>query len=304
MNTNYSNLDIKSQLLNLGFDIKAETFAAYLENDTDFIYTYSDFFKRRYSNDITTISTPNNHINKSVISLSRRSFYDIFPERFFHSTYSSTPYVRTMVSDYKNRKIEEANTRKFFQPIEQEFFHHRVSVEIEEDKILKSLGSPELVSFLTTLWNVGDEFPKKMAAKILKTMPFVHKIAGNIPLLTRILETIIQEKITVKKDFLNINTPNTHDSKELLLGVNFATSIEEKTYLPKYLFTIDKIKNFNNISNYLHNGGIISVVNFFLEHTLPFEVDFEIDITVEEEKQNFIISDTVFSGRLGISTTI
>ncbi len=295
---------LKKEVLDLGFDIKAETFAAYLKDETPLSFAFSDYFKRRFSHDITDISEIETSYKKLQVHLSRRSFYDIFPERFFHSTYSSTPYVETMVDDYKNRKIEEQHARAFFEPLEEEFFLHKVAAEEEENCIFKSLGSPELVNFLTNLWNIDPKFPKVMATKILKTIPFMYKIAGDLPLLTRILETIIQEDIKVTKDFATIDTNGIKDNTPLQLGVNLATASSGKTFLPKYTFTIDQVKQPEEIAHYLPQGSIAAVVHFFLKHTLPFECDFEVNFTLAKKKQEFVMSEAVYAGRLGISSTI
>lgn len=304
MNKNYSPSSLKKEVLNLGFDLKAETFAAYLQDEVPINFIFSDYFKRRFSHDITDIGSLQSAYKNLQVNLSRRGFYNIFPERFFHSTYSSTPFVQTMVNDYKNRKIEEQHARAFFAPLEEEFFLQKIATEQEESTIFKSLGSPDLVNFLTNLWNINPKFPKVMATKILKTIPFMHKIAGDLPLLTRILETIIQEDIKVTKDFATVSESELTHGVPLQLGVNLATAGNGKTFLPKYTFTIDQIAQPEEISEYLPQGSIASLVSFFLEHTLPFESDYEVNFTLKKNKQEFVMSEAVYAGRLGISSTI
>jgi len=300
----YKPENLKNEVLGLGFDLRAETFGAYLQDEIPLSFAFTDFFKRRFSHDITDIGTLEKSYKKIEVNLSRRGFYNIFPERFFHSTYSSTPFVETMVQDYKNRKIEETHARKFFKPLEEEFFIQKIASEQEESAIFKSLGSPDLVSFLTNLWNMDPKFPKKMATKILKTIPFMHKIAGDLPLLTRILESIIQEDIKVDKDYATVSGTALSEGEPLMLGVNLATSGNGKTYLPKYTFTLHEINEPEKIENYLPNGSIASVVDFFLEHTLPFESDFEVNFTLKKNKREFVMSETPYAGRLGISSII
>ncbi|WP_430907956.1 hypothetical protein [Maribacter sp. 2-571] len=294
--------NIREEVFHLDFDLKAETFISYLEEETDLDIALDDFFKRRFGNDITEIKGTIDDKDPLKVVLSRRGFYNIFPERFFHTTYSSTSFVPTMVADYQNRLLEEERARKFFKPLESEFFLQKVAIEKSEDETFKSLGSPELVSFLIDLWQLDASIPKRMAAKILKTMPFMYKIAGNLPLLKTILEHIVEERIAITSDFSALGEPN--DIEPMRLGVNMATSGPPKTFLPKYLFTLVDIKHPDHIEAYLPNGTIISAVRFFLKHTLPFECDFEIDFTVAKSKRKFIMDDAVYSGRLGLSATI
>lgn len=293
---------IRQEVFDLDFDLKAETFISYLDEETEMDIALSDFFQRRFSKDITSIK---NNIDKDKtlnIKLSRRSFYNIFPERFFHSTYSSTPHVQNMVADYNGRKIEEENARKFFKPLETEFFLQRVAIEAAEDLTFKSLSSPELVGFLTDLWQIDAGIPPHIAAKILKTMPFMYRIAGDLPMLKLVLENIIEEQLVIEKEYATIALKTTQESWQL--GVNMATEGKSTTFLPKYIFTIDKVRRPDEIDDYLPNGKINAVVNFFLEHTLPYEADFEIKFTLANQKRKFVISDDIYSGRLGVSATI
>ncbi|MBU2997476.1 hypothetical protein KO500_13590 [Cellulophaga baltica] len=294
--------EIKDHLKDLKFDIKAETFASGVNKFANVTYSYTDYFKRRYSSDVSGV-TEDDYKEKIIVELSRRGFYNIFPERFFHKTTGSTSFVNEMVSAYKNRKSEQDYVQSFFKPLEEEFFLHRVEVETEEDCIFESLGNEELLYFLSDLWNIDKEIPLVMSGKILKSMPFMHKIAGNLPLIKEVIETIIEEKLIITKSYTSIPTIDMH-SQPLQLGVNFATATSGETYLPKYTFTIDNIKKPENIHDYLPQGKIVAAVQYFLDHTMPFESDFEIAFTLPKKKQNFTLGDAVFTGRLGISSTI
>ena len=293
---------IRQELFDLDFDLKAETFISYLNEETELDIVLSDFFKRRFSKDITSIQESLDKKNTLEVKLSRRSFYNIFPERFFHRTYSSTPYVETMVTDYNGRKIEEENARKFFSPLETEFFLQRVAIESAEDLTFKSLGSPELVDFLLNLWQIDSRIPGSIAAKILKTMPFMYKIAGNLPLLKIVLENIIEEQLIIEKDYATIAAKTKQEPWQL--GINMATEGKPVTFLPKYIFIINNIRRPDKIVDYMPNGKINTLIQFFLEHTLPYEADFEIKFTLAEKKRKFVISEDVYSGRLGVSATI
>ncbi len=305
MPNTYSDKELQQFLYDLDFDLKAETFAAFMPNSIKIAYDFVDYFDRRLRKDITGIKNDTNKSGEAYdVSLSRRSFYNIFPERFFHATYGSTPFIENMMTDYRNRKKEEERTRKFFRPIENEFFEHRITSEKEENKIFQSLSGDELVAFLSDIWETDRRFPKKMAAKLLKTIPFMHKISGDVPMIKKVLQTIIGEKIILSQETLCIDQTVLTDNEPKYLGVNFATSMNQETYLPKYIFTVHRISNPNNIENYLSNGNITEIMNFFLNYTLPFEAGFEVKFTLAEKKQPFVISEEIYAARLGISTTI
>lgn len=293
---------IRQQVYDLDFDLKAETFVAYLQDEKKLDIAFNDFFKRRFSKDITGISDNLEQEDVLDVTLSRRSFYNIFPERFFHKTYTSTSVVSTMVANYQARLLEQEHAQKFFKPLETEFLLQRVAIEKEENDAFESMGSPELVDFLMSLWQIDQRIPKPMAAKLLKTIPFMYKIAGNLPLLKTVLENIIEEELTITKDFTTIVYQKS--SEPLLLGVNMATAGKPKTFLPKYIFTMTDIKKPEQIQDYLPNGKIETVVRFFLRHTLPFECDFEVAFSLPKPKRTFVMNDAVYAGRLGLSATI
>ena len=128
-----------------------------------------------------------------------------------------------------------------------------------------------------------------MAAKILKTMPFIYKIAGNLPLLQKILENIIGETVYIERGYLSISHKTTKEP--LQLGVNMATSGQPQSFLPKYTFYVQNISKPEAIEDYLPNGKMISVITYFLEHTLPFESDYDIKFTVSDLKTKFLLNE-------------
>ena len=130
----------------------------------------------------------------------------------------------------------------------------------------------------------------------------MYKIAGNLPLLKVVLENIIEEQLIIEQEFASIGAATAHEPWQL--GVNMATAGNPKTFLPKYIFTIDKVSRPDEIGDYLPQGKLIAVVNFFLEHTLPFESEFEVRFTLPKHKRKFVMSEAVYAGRLGVSATI
>ena len=301
----YADKEIQEYLYGLGFDLKAESFSSFVPNSFILSYNFKDYFDRRIRQDITGIKKDKDtQKEKYEITLSRRSFYNIFPERFFHNAFSSASQVANMSTDYKTRKKEEAKARSFFAPLENEFFAHRITNEKEENRIFESLSSDELVTFLGSIWNTNSRFPKKMAARLLKSIPFIHKISGNLPKIIMVLETILNETVTSTTENLIMPESPWSDNEPQYLGVNFATSMSCKTYLPKYIISVGPIQDPDTIEDYLPEGRIAGVIEFFLNYTLPFESDFQINFCIAQNKQHFRINEENYTGRLGISTTI
>jgi len=295
--------DLKDELDSLDFDIKAETFFINFLKDYNIHYKFQDFFERGYNKDIKDIKASNGAMSKTHFAyLTKLGFYDIFPENIFHTS-NHAGYTQEMVDHYKERKKEEAAAKDFFQPLENELFNYLLDTEKQETDITSALGDREFLILLNKLWDIDQSLPYDMMAKVFKFIPFIHKISGNIKAIAYMLEHIFNEKITITETPVFINdTSNIND--ELRLGDNFALKASNITYLKKYIFTINNIKKLNSITEYFDNGKINKIIALFLNFTIPFENDFEINFTIAPSKQVFILDDKPYTGRMNISTKL
>jgi len=297
------NNDLKEELNNLDFDIKAETFFINFLDDYKIHYKFQDFFERGYGKDIKDIKTSNGAISKTHYAyLTKLSFYDIFPEIIFHTS-NSTGHTQEMVDHYKERKKQEAYAKDFFQPLENELFNYLLDTEKQETEITSALGDREFLILLNKIWDIDQSLPYDIMAKVFKFIPFIHKISGNIKAIAYMLEHIFNEKITITETPVYINDTTVVDN-ELRLGDNFALKALNVTYLKKYIFTINNIKNLNSITDYFENGKINKIISLFLNYTIPFENDFEILFTIAPSKQAFVLDDKPYTGRVNISTKL
>jgi len=295
--------DLKKELNSLDFDIKAEAFFINFLEDYNIQYKFQDFFERGYNKDIKDIKTYNGAISKTHYAyLTKLGFYDIFPEIIFHSSNNAT-YTQEMVNHYKERKKQEAYAKDFFQPLENELFNYLLDTEKQEADITSALGDREFLILLNKIWDIDENLPYDLMAKVFKFIPFIHKISGNIEAISYMLEHIFNEKITITETPLYINDTSAVDN-ELRLGDNFALKASNITYLKKYIFTINNIKKLNNITDYFDNGRINKIISLFLNFTIPFENDFEINFTISPSKQAFVLDDKPYTGRMSISTKL
>jgi len=295
--------DLKKELNSLDFDIKAEAFFINFLEDYNIQYKFQDFFERGYNKDIKDIKTYNGAISKTHYAyLTKLGFYDIFPEIIFHSSNNAT-YTQEMVNHYKERKKQEAYAKDFFQPLENELFNYLLDTEKQEADITSALGDREFLVLLNKIWDIDENLPYDLMAKVFKFIPFIHKISGNIEAISYMLEHIFNEKITITETPLYINDTSAVDN-ELRLGDNFALKASNITYLKKYIFTINNIKKLNNITDYFDNGRINKIISLFLNFTIPFENDFEINFTISPSKQAFVLDDKPYTGRMSISTKL
>jgi len=295
--------DLKDELNGLDFDIKAETFFINFLKDYNIHYKFQDFFERGYSKDIKDIKTSNGAVSKIHYAyLTKLGFYDIFPEIIFHTS-NHAGYTQEMVDHYKERKKQEAAAKDFFQPLENELFNYLLDTEKQETDITSALGDREFLVLLNKIWDIDQNLPYDMMSKVFKFIPFIHKISGNIEAIAYMLEHIFNEKISITETPVYINDIS-NISDELRLGDNFALKASNITYLKKYIFTINNIKKLNSITEYFDNGKINKIIALFLNFTIPFENDFEINFTISPSKQEFVLDDKPYTGRMNISTKL
>lgn len=295
--------DLKGELNSLDFDIKAEAFFINFLEDYTIHYKFKDYFERGYSKDIKDIKTSNGSISKTHYAyLTRLGFYDIFPEVLFHTS-NNAGYTQEMVEHYKERKKEEAYAKDFFQPLENELFTYLLDTEKQESEITSALGDREFLVLLRNIWDIDGSLPYSIMAKVYKFIPFIHKISGDINAITYMLEHIFDDKITLTETPLYIEDRLT-ENQELRLGDNFALKASNITYLKKYIFTFNNIKKLNHIIDYFDNGKIHKIISLFLNYTIPFENDFEIQFTIAPSKQAFVLDSKPYTGRMNISTKL
>jgi len=295
--------ELKDLLRGLDFDIRAESFFAHISDDSEVFYKFQNFFDRNYSRDIIDIKEPlDNDSGVYYAFLSRLGLYDIFPEIFFHDQ-RNRQGASNMASDYKKRKKEEKLARIFFEPIENELFQFFLDTEKHENEIISALGDREFLGILNKIWDIDDSLPYRELSKVIKFLPFTHKISGDISAITYILEHIFNNKIEVTEEPVILDT-DVMDETDLFLGNNFALKAPKTTYLKKYIFTLIEIKDIENIREYFNTGKINKVLSLFLESTMSYDSEYEIRFSIMPEKQEFVLDSKPYTGRINISTTL
>ncbi len=304
MNKRLIDSELKGLLKSLNFDVKAESFFSYFSNGEKIQYKFQNFFHRGYSNDVIDIKiAEDDNLKVHYAYLSRLNFYDIFPEIFFHNQVGSAGF-KNMVANYKRRKEEEKQARKFFQPIENELFNISLDVEKHEQDVISTLGEEEFLLILNKIWDIDRSLPVEEMAKVIKFLPFMHKISGDVNAITYILEHVFNIKINVTEEPVILKSDVYKEKTDLLLGNSFALEAPKTTFLKKYIFTLIDVRNLNNIQEYFSEGKVNKILSLFLNYTMPFESEFEIRFSIPEEEELFVLDDEPHTGRIGISTTL
>lgn len=301
--------NILNELKSVFEDIKAEVVVSeILENsNVDFsnlTINNTSTFKRPYRRDIIDYKQSLTNIDNYTLNfnLSRNGIYDSLPEGVFHNP--SDPALKSLSYQKKRekQKQEEREARLFFQPIENETFNQYVNIEKEERALIDRFTDVKN-NFLLKFWQADKSLPKKYLLKLIKLLPSIHKISGNLELTALCLERIIDEKVTLEKVNSPYKVPNNKEEKGENLGVDLVLGVDESIVLhPQINATIGPI-NEQNIKNFVDDSPTMRFIQVFYEYFIPMEMEVNTQIDYEHNNKGFVLHENEPT-LMGLTTTL
>ncbi|PZW41563.1 hypothetical protein LX95_01244 [Mesonia algae] len=301
--------NILNELKSVFEDIKAEVVVSeILENsNVDFsnlTINNTSTFKRPYRRDIIDYKQSLTNIDNYTLNfnLSRNGIYDSLPEGVFHNP--SDPALKSLSYQKKRekQKQEEREARLFFQPIENETFNQYVNIEKEERALIDRFTDVKN-NFLLKFWQADKSLPKKYLLKLIKLLPSIHKISGNLELTALCLERIIDEKVTLEKVNSPYKVPNNKEEKGESLGVDLVLGVDESIVLhPQINATIGPI-NKQNIKNFVDDSPTMRFIQVFYEYFIPMEMEVNTQIDFEHNNKGFVLHENE-PALMGLTTTL
>ena len=135
---------------------------------------------------------------------------------------------------------------------------------------------------------MSRDFPPILISKMIKILPYTHKIVGNIELSVQILSSILKEKVEIqRKGFFKY-----YDEEQAItlgdchLGIDFITGHSYDDYLENYQLLIGPLQN-SHFQEYLHEGKLKQFVELFCEYFFPLEMEIELQILLQENQELF-----------------
>jgi len=301
--------NILNELKSVFEDIKAEVVVSeILENsNVDFsnlTINNTSSFKRPYRRDIIDYKQSLTNIDNYTLNfnLSRNGIYDSLPEGVFHNP--SDPALKSLSYQKKRekQKQEEREARLFFQPIENETFNQYVNIEKEERALIDRFTDVKN-NFLLKFWQADKSLPKKYLLKLIKLLPSIHKISGNLELTALCLERIIDEKVTLEKVNSPYKVPNNKEEKGESLGVDLVLGVDQSIVLhPQINATIGPI-NEQNIKNFVDDSPTMRFIQVFYEYFIPMEMEVNTQIDYEHNNKGFVLHENELA-LMGLTTTL
>lgn len=289
--------EILVELKSIYADIRAEALVTeIIENShaemSDFTVQNLSTFKRPYRRDILNLKnsllTDTNYTLN--LNLTRNGIYDSLPEGVFHDP--SDPALKGM-SYHKKRevqKLEEKEARKFFQPIENEIFNQFVTIEKEESALINRFSDIKN-NFLLRFWQIDPSLPVDFVMKLIKLLPYAHKISGDMDLTALCLEKIIGEEVKFKKSMQPYSLSHQKGDLKDKLGVDMVLGVEESTILcPEIEVCIGPISK-KNISHFVEGSSWMRFITVFYEYFIPMEMEVKTNVDANRDENNFVLNE-------------
>lgn len=301
--------NIFSELISVYENLKAEVLIAEIQEKSeltsdDFVIANKSTFSRPYRRDIISVDNLINE-NKITLNLSRNGIYDTLPEGLFHVPKGNQD-ANTYISRRKIVKQEEQDARAFFAPFENEFFYQRLKVENRERELLNGFYNLN-DEFLMNFWKIDRQFPKEYINKLIKLIPFSHKISGDFELTRLCLEEILGDKVAFKRIYESETIVNSKNKKFNLrkgfqLGVDSVLASENNEVLSPILEVSIGPVSEKKINNYLKKDGVLKFINTFYDYFVPMEIVARTKFIVNND-DGFLLND-LDGVIMGISTEI
>lgn len=295
------------------FDIKVEALISALITENPqfanrFVMSNQGQFSRTYRREILDyeiVDFKSDNLPYLLLNIAKDSIYDTLPEGIFHYPKSDKigKEVTEMTKDYRKQKKEEADARKFFMPFENEFWINAINRDLVENELLHSFSRVKPFDFFYEFWKLDKNIPTIFVAKLVKLLPYVYQIVGNLELTAKCLSYILEEDVVYEEVGYKELSESEQNSLlgETNLGLNMILGSSYMDYSLYVQFTIGAIKNGNSVS-YFYDGEIRKFINLFYEYFLPIEVETKTIITLLKEEEEFFISHP--NMMLGITTRI
>ncbi|WP_160716571.1 type VI secretion system baseplate subunit TssG [Chitinophaga solisilvae] len=238
----------------LPYDIRAEVVVGELLDNhvrlEEVVVELENVFARSFNRDILHAELDESQPYQPfvVLSLSRDGIYDRLPEGMFHDFTQQEKKgsgTTEMVARYKRQQQQELQARRFFQPLEHEFFLQRVFLEQREKHLLFDVFGKDADQLFHAFWNLPAGLPGQAAGRLVKLLPYMHRIAGNLSLVQLCLQMILEEPVQIAMD----HTPQPVQAAtgtllgECLLGVDTMAGEVFYSDMPRIIVTIGPLQH-------------------------------------------------------------
>ncbi|PSL46624.1 type VI secretion system (T6SS) VasB/ImpH family protein [Chitinophaga niastensis] len=286
----------------LPYDVRAEVVVGeLLDNhvrEDEVVAQMRNVFTRSFTTDIINVKLDDSQPYQPFISmsLSRDGIYDRLPQGLFHEfsqeQQSRQSGVGGMVARYKKQQQQQQQARKFFQPLENEFFLQRVFLERREKHLLFDVFGKDADQLFHEFWELPRGLPAAAANRLVKLLPYAHRIAGNMSLVKLCLELVLEEDVDIvwNREPQVVRSNNSVPLGECLLGVDAMVGELFYTDMPRVTVTIGPLQR-QRIYDYLPWQPYGRLLETCYGYFFPADVEINTELEPSPKEKKVAISD-------------
>ena len=303
------NLQGKLDYINeMFYDIRAEYVVSFLLklglSQDDLLAAIDGPLKRKWSTDIDRceLESFENGDESLGLHLNRSGVYDSLPEALLHPfPENRNAGGAELAKDSMKLRAEEKKARMFFRIFENEIFWQGVRAVVNEEVELESLYAEYLNGLIPGFWKLDKSIPPEYAAKLVKYLPYAHRITGNYRLTALCLENILGEKVSFEPDTCEPDEPgerktetkaNTGLLGQSQLGKDFVPGHKTAGFVCRLTVKIGPLEN-TSPKEFYKEGYMNSLLKSFFSYFLPVEVDVETKLVAAERKKAFVLGSEI-----------
>ncbi|RBL92115.1 hypothetical protein [Chitinophaga flava] len=292
--------DVITHVTNFPYDVRAEVVVGeLLDNQVrreEVVVHLQNVFTRSFNKDILHVKLDDSQPYQPYIllSLSRDGLYDRLPEGLFHE-FSEQHKIRgttDMVVRYKRQQQQEQQARRFFQPLENEFFLQRVFLEQREKHLLFDVFGKDADQLFSQFWDIPEGLPGAAANRLVKLLPYMHRIAGNYRMIKLCLQLILEQVVDIREDHTPqaVRTEESVPLGEWCLGVDSMAGNVFYTDMPRVTVTIGPLQR-QRIYDYLPWQPYGRLLETCYGYLFAADVDIETLLVPEAGEKEVVLSD-------------
>ena len=292
--------EVIDHIRRLHYDVRAEVVVGeLLDNhvqESEVAVQMENVFTRAFNKDILDAQLDDSQPYHPFITLtlSRDGLYDRLPEGLFHAfAPQKQQEVREMVNTYKKHQQEEQEARKFFRPLEHEFFLQRVFLEQREKHLLFDALGKDADELFLSFWGIPEGLPKEPVNKLIRLLPYIHRVAGNLPLVQLYLQAILDERVTItcENGPVAVSSDTQNGLGECRLGVDTMTGSLFYTDMPRVIVKVGPLQH-RRVYDFLSWQPYGKLLETCLGFLLPADVEAETLLEPHPDEKQVVVNDS------------
>ena len=293
--------EVIDHISRLHYDVRAEVVVGELLDNhvrsEEIAVQMQNVFVRSFNKDILNAQLDDSQPYHPFISLtlSRDGLYDRLPEGIFHqfTPQQQQRSVRDMVINYKRQQKEQQEARKFFRPLENEFFLQRVFLEQKEKHLLFDAFGKDADKLFLEFWGIRPDLPSAGLKKLVKLLPYIYRIAGNLPLVKLYLQAILEEpvQITQENSGTAVETGSQVPLGESRLGVDMMTGNMFYTDMPLVKIKVGPLQQ-HRVYDFLPWQPYGKLLETCISFLLPADVEVVTLLEPHPEEKKVVVADS------------